>query len=275
MTATDGFRDFDRFFDSVLSEIAFGRVDQGIGLLAGMLDALHLQGKDLIPACKALGQHMLHMMLLDEPVYRHACQQPGQVAALIEIASQRPDALRLRPVGHRLFKATSQLTIVRALCQRRATAYQRLESGWRAGRSITTIGIGGTSWLQPLSGNDMSGVTCIDGSFDPNQTCEMINSQAAPADLICAPYLLDTVDAADIAALFASLRCLLSPQGILLLSTLIPDHAGSGWRRACLHWEPFAHDDQALRDAASEAGLSTQMLRDESDCFTWVSVRRG
>ena len=271
MMTPKGSMTFARFFDAVLSEIEFGRIDQGINLLVGLLDAAHMQGRSLADARQELVRHVLHQMLLEEPIYAQAAVKPDDYAGLVDMASKTIAPERISTTGRRLFEATSNLPLIRALRQRRATVNQKLEHAWKDGLRICLVGNGANGGHTALSGRDLSNVTNIDINAEdwPNLAAK----SETQFDLICLPEVADTLDAAALFSLLLQARHLVSQTGTVFLSAVLPGHLGSGWRQACLNWQPNMHDAQALKRATSDAGFSARTYSDQSDCIIWAELR--
>jgi hypothetical protein len=262
---------FNHFFDSVLREIEFGRIDQGLSLLVGMLDAVLMQGASLTGAREALVRHVLHQMMLEEPIYAHAGRKSGDYAGLVSMASRSPADERISPTGRRLFEATRNLPFIRALRQRQTTGHKRLERAWKDGLRICLLGNGGSSGYTALSNRDESNVANIDIKAEdwPN----LAATAGMQFDLIGLPDVADTLVAGELFSLVEQLRPLVSPAGSAILSVLRPGHLGSGWREACLNWRPNMHGEESLQRAASAAGFSAHIYSDESDCIIWAELR--
>ncbi len=271
MTTPHGSMTFTRFYDSVLSEIEYGKVDQGINLLAGLLDAVHLQGCSIANARDGLACHLLHRMLLEDPIYAQAAHMPGDYIGLVDALSIPSAEQHLSPTGRRLFEATANLPIIRALQQRHAKVHQMLERAWKDGQQICLVGKGANFGNAALPGRDLSNVTIIDiEAIDPPNLMDAAGMQF---DLICLPNIADALDGDALFSLLAKLQHLVSPAGIMILSALRRDHLGSGWRQVCLNWMANTHDAQALQSAAFGACFSAQTYADQSDCIIWAELR--
>ncbi len=132
-----------KFYDSVFSEIEFGRVEQGINLLVGMLDAVAMQSGSLVQARADLDQHVLHQMLLEDPLYRHAIDHPNDPEGLTDILVNQGGERQLSSTGKKLFAVTSTLPIARALIQRRERGERASDTACTAdgisAASLTTV----------------------------------------------------------------------------------------------------------------------------------------
>jgi hypothetical protein len=271
MKTPDGSMTYARFFDSVLREIEFGKIDQGISLIVGLFDALHMQGRSLTHARQELVRHVLHQMLLEEPIYAQAAGNPSNASRLTHtVFSARADE-QISSTGRRLFEATNKLPLIRALRQRRAVVQQKFERAWQSGLRICLLGTSLSSWQTALSGRDLSNVTLIDNQEEKWPNLETI--AGAPFDLICLPDIADAQDGPALLSLLAQLKPIVSPAGTVVLSALCPGHLGSGWREACLNWKPNMHGQEALLHAASDTGFSALIYGDQSDCIIWAELR--
>ncbi len=263
MTTATPTQRYARFYDQVLGEIERGNTDQGLNLLVGMLDGIHMQGCQLAPARAALAGHMLHQLLLEAPLYRPGGHGFG--------ASDTPDMPPMSPTGSNLTKASNRLAIMRALRDRRHFADQWIARAWRDGLKICLVGDDGAIGDGVLHGRDQANVTKIDNQLArlPQHTAE----PGAAFDLFCAPGLADTADAAALRQRLTALRRALAPTGTAILSALLPHHMGAGWARACLDWHPHVHAEPALLRLAADAGFSAQFCNDESNCLVWCVLR--
>jgi hypothetical protein len=251
---------YTRFYDQVLGEIERGRVDQGLGLLVGMLDAVHMQGGGMAPARSVLTGHMLQQLLVEAPLYRRAGCDPTE--------QPQSDMPVLSPTGSTLMKASAALTIMRALGDRQHLADQRLARTWRDGGKICLVGGNAMTPGHVLHGRDLSNVTIA-----PATPAAVGGLATGAFDLICAPNLADTVKTSALPSLLAGLHRAMAPEGTLILSALLPDHVGAGWVRGCLDWHPQAHAEAALRGLAGAAGFKAQFCNDESNCLVWGVLR--
>lgn len=271
MTTSDGSMTFANFFDSVLGEIESGKVEQGINLLVGMLDAVYLHGASTADVRDELARHPLLQMLLEDPICAYAANRPGDYAGLLDMACGGITTGRTSSTGLKLFEATSNLPLIRALRKRRATVNQKLERAWKAGHRICFLGTSENPAHGALSGRDLSNVTIID--CDAAHWPITIARSGPPFDLICLSEVADTLNAAALCALLTQLRSSVSPTGIAILSAVRPGHLGSGWRSVCLGWAPMMHDASTLQRVALDAGFSAQTYNDQSDCIIWAELK--
>jgi hypothetical protein len=252
--------EFNRFYDSVLHEMELGRIDQGINLLVGFLDALHFRGSALCEARQVLAEHMLHQMLLEEPLYAYAARWPSDFAGLVSIAANTSVSRHISQTGLRLFEATRNLPLIRALRQRQLDGHQ-----------ICLLHKGKDPVHAALTGRDLSNVTIID--TDADDPFHFVAGHKLKFDLICMADVADGLDGAALTALLCQTSDIFSPTGTAILSALRPDHLGTGWGAVCLNWKAQTHEASALQRAANEAGFSAQIYGDQSDCFIWAELR--
>jgi hypothetical protein len=255
-------------YESVLREIVSCKVEQGINLLAGMLDALCMQGVSLDEAAAELSLHMLHQVLLEDPIYRHATLHPNDCAALAKIIAGALGDPSLSSTGQRLAAATANLPIARALRQRFEHFERQIGCGWQEGLWLCILGSETLTTLPTLAGRELSNVTFVVGPVDI-----MRLEAGSTFDLIYAPSLADTINTPALFEMFAQVRPLLAPSGRILFSALLPNHLGTGWRLACLNWQACTHEEADLRACAAEAGFSANIYRDESNCSVWGELR--
>lgn len=233
---------YDRFYDQVLNEISTGKVEQGINVLVGMLDAIALQGGALEQARTSLQGHLLHQMLLEDPLCAYAKMRPGDSLGLAAIMASKSGDVQIGATGQKLFAATRSQPIARALLHRQASVDRLLSRAISDGQSVLDC---------RLSGTDAG------GSFA----------------LICASDLADRLESPALTEALAKMRTSLSDRGRIILSSALPNHLGAGWRSVCLNWNPNTHDEQGLTLAAASAGLTARTYRDEADCFVWAELR--
>jgi hypothetical protein len=242
MTQSDATQSYIRFYDQVLSEISSGKVEQGINILVGMLDAIALQEGALEQARRALQSHLLHRMLLEDPICAFAAERPGDSRGLAAIIADKGCAPQISSTGLRLFAATSSQPIARAILSRQVGMDRLLARVGMAGIAVRS---------ERPQGFKARGLL----------------------DIICASDAADRLKGPALGAELASLRTSLSGQGRIILSAALPDHLGAGWRSICLNWNPQTHDEQSLTQAAAMAGLTAHTYRDEADCFVWAELR--
>jgi hypothetical protein len=265
---------YTRFYDQVLTEIEAGKVHDGINLLVGMLDTVDLQAGSLARARSELRGHSLSRMLLEDPVVAHADAQPDHPAERLRMIGQKSPGADVSSTGRRLFEVTRELTFARALRDRRDSFDLKLSRGWRDGRSICLIDDDSTDLLSGLNGANISNITVIDLKDVPHAFAGGAE-KCSDFDLILAPNLLDQLNQSELVNILGSIRAGLSEHGTVVLAGLTPQHLGAGWRSACLNWNPHCYDERALAQIASNAGLSTRMYRDETDCIIWAELKNA
>jgi hypothetical protein len=271
MKTTESSISYSCFYDSVLHEIEMGKIDQGINLLVGLLDSVHLQGGSVDQARNELTQHMLHQMLLEDPIHRQAFRNPGDYSGLVDVISSPSNDVQTGSTGRRLFEATSQLGFIRALRQRRAMVDQKLENAWENGLRICIVDTKTHGDQRYLASRELSNVKFFDPALD--DIAEFTSKSLQSFDLICAPDLADTSTAGKISDLLTLLRSTISANGNVFFPALRVDHVGSGWRRTFLNWEPNLHLEHHLQRAASDTGYSALTYADESGCIFWAALR--
>ncbi len=253
------------FFNSVLTQIELGKVEQGINLLSGMLDAACMQGASLIEAFAHLKQNMLHQVLLMEPGYRYAANHKGDSVGLYAAIASAENIKDLGATGQRLCSVIATLPIVRALQQRQSRYEQLTLRAWQAGSRICLLEF---PLSETFAGRDVSNITSMD-MLDIKHS-QFINKSF---DLICAPSLADTYDDAALTAALLHLKTMLAPNGRIIISSVLPLHLGTGWRLTCLNWDANTHSDEALLCCAAQSGFIANICRDESGCTAWCELR--
>jgi hypothetical protein len=280
------------FYDSVLTELQAGNVQDGINLLVGMLDSTGDDAALFKRASAELQAHDLWALLLHDPLCAHAAAQPEDTHALGDILCHDPKESATSSTGFRIFGVTRELTFCRAFRERRRQASEILVRAWKAGRRICMPGCSDFSALEGLAGHDLSNITVADanpdclaklkGQLGPSiiaiaqEPAEFLRSEQASGhrfDLICAAEQLDGLAPTSLAATLSAMRGILWPDGKILTASMLPDHLGSGWRRACLGWDIHCHDEAQIEAAAAVAGLTAQTYRDATNCVVWADYR--
>lgn len=279
-----------RFFDQVLHELSAGNMQDGINLLVGMLDTVDQRPEHFGAACDELQGHPLAVMLREDPLFAASPASPGNDAAMLRLIATGELAADVSPTGKRLFAATSRLKLSRALRGRRLTGGERLSRAWQQGRRICALGGGILDAAQQLAGRDIGNITVVEDdrclaarlrsdfgeSFALIETgpVQFLRSRSAPRqfDVICSVELADTCAPHALAALVPAMRRRLAPGGTISLAALATLHAGRGWRRAYLDWEPACHEEEGLAATAAAAGLGARVFHDETSCIVWCEM---
>jgi hypothetical protein len=264
---------FNHLYDHVLSELEFGRTENGINLLVGMLDAAEMAGSENGAAHSALQAHPLHAMLMEDPLCADAQRRPDNSIHRVNMLNSRSFDVQVSSTGHRLFAATSKIAFARALCSRREHAERKLNSAWRIGQKIWLITDPQQGLLSSLHGAETSNII-VSTEYEFERAIKEGNITDAQFDLILAPHLPDRFSASAMRKIIILLKGQLSQSGQLAMSALQPSHPGTGWRRACFGWEPMCHDGEALAGMAAP-GFVGNTYRDETGCIAWVEMRRG
>ncbi len=242
MTQQTAAHSYSRFYDQVLNEITYGKVEQGINFLVGMLDAADQQTGALRLARAELRDHLLHRLLLEDPLCAHGATRPNDSVGLTAILAGKFPAKGTSPTGMKLFAATQCQPIARALIDRQASI-ERIKAR--------------------MADDGLAVLDCAQANIAGD----------GPFDLICATGLADRLESPLLTAELVRLRRCLSGTGRIIVSTTLPHHLGAGWRSACLNWNPCTYDEQELAQAAAKAGLTARIYRDEADCFGWAELR--
>ena len=259
---------YTRFYDQVLTEISGGEIHAGINLLVGMLDTVGLQAGSFARAQQELREHSLGQMLRHDPLCANADTMRQDATAWIRMIADKRTAEGTSSTGRRLFAATSDLTLSRALRGRRQSFDQRLERAKLGGQETCLLGGG----LEPLPERNSSNITMVSRK-DAAEAFHAAAKSRIFFDFILAPDLADQCEAVTLTDSLRQMRPCLSDGGTIVIAALHPHHIGAGWRRACLNWEPECHDEQSLERAAASAGLTAKTYRDETDCVVWGELR--
>ncbi len=259
---------YTRFYDQVLTEISAGKVNDGINLLVGMLDTVDIGPGSLAQAKRELSGHSLARMLLEDPSVADAEARPNDTAARIGMIGRTATGSDISSTGRRLFEVTSELTIARALRQRRESFEQRFTRAWQLGQKICVLISGGADAASQLSNADFSKATVIDAD-DAEHGPWLAEDDAQRFDLILAPDLFDCTVEPSLSNILKITTASLNINGSIIVAALLPHHLGAGWRSACLNWNPHCHDEAGLARIAAATGLSARTYRDETDCIIW------
>jgi hypothetical protein len=264
---------YTRFYDSVLTQIEVGKVQDGINLLVGMLDTVNLQAGSLARAEHELRNHSLCQMLLEDPMIAHAEAQPDNPADRLKMIFQSSVHAEVSSTGRRLFAVTRELTFALGLRERHDSFRLKLRRAWQTGQPICLID-DSDALLEGMDGKDGANITIVDLA-DVRHFFAAAAKDGTRFDLILAPNLLDRHGAPALQTRFTLMQSCLSAQGSIVLAGLIPQHLGAGWRSACLNWNPQCHNESDLEQLASGAGMVTRTYRDETDCILWAELRNA
>jgi hypothetical protein len=264
---------YTRFYDSVLTQIEVGKVQDGINLLVGMLDTVDLQAGSLARAERELRNHSLCQMLLEDPMIAHAEAQPDNPADRLKMIFQSSVDGEVSSTGRRLFAVTRELTFACGLRERHDSFRLKLRRAWQTGQPICLID-DSDALLEGMDGQDGANITVV-GLADVRHFFAAAAKDGTRFDLILAPNLLDRHGAPALQTRFALMQSCLSEQGSIVLAGLIPQHLGAGWRSACLNWNPQCHNESDLERLASGAGMAARTYRDETDCILWAELRNA
>ncbi len=264
---------YSSLYDHVLSELEFGRTENGISLLVGMLDMAEMQSGAARQASAQLQGHALHRMLLEDPLLADAQKRPSNPVHRLNMLGQNNVADEVSSTGRRLFAATRAMAFTRALRHRREHAERKLFRAWRSGQKIWLIVDPGCEIMASMAALDTSNIVISD-EISLRQLSASTEMPDAHFDLILAPHLPDLLTTRALRQWTARICRHLSATGEFAMSALLPRHPGAGWRRACFHWEPKCHAEQDLAHMAA-TGLNTHSYQDETGCIAWVEMRRA
>ena len=283
-----------QFYDQVLTEIQSGNVKDGVTLLVGMLDTVSHDECQFTAASTSLKAHDLWALLLEDPMCGLANAVPRQPDLLIDLICDHPLDVATSSTGQRLFEVTTSLTFARAIRERAKIAEEKLVRAWQAGAQICILGIDNLRALRSLENQYLSNIIFVDpdprslqrsmDAFGPSLHCVNATPEAflkssaeatAPFDLICATALADHLQPAALEALLSLGRDCLAAQGALQIASFVPQHLGTGWRRACLGWDINCHNEPQIAASAARAGLCARTYRDTSDSVIWSEFRRA
>jgi NADPH-dependent ferric siderophore reductase len=130
---------YTRFYDQVLTEISAGKVSDGINLLVGMLDTVDIGPGSLAQAKRELSGHSLARMLLEDPSIADAESRPNDTSGRMGMIGNADASVEMSSTGRRLFEVTSELTIARALRQRREGFASRYTRTLQLGQKVCVL----------------------------------------------------------------------------------------------------------------------------------------
>jgi hypothetical protein len=262
---------YTRFYDQVLTEIAAGKVQDGINLLVGMLDTVGLRASSLLQAKRELCAHRLAQMLREDPVIAHARAHPNAIAQRIALLGSGTNNADVSSTGRKIFAVTHALPFVRALRQQHNDYADRLHRSAQQGLKICLFANSDNSAFIALKPAHLEMVTRV----APNDALAFLQSAAAQSanfDLILAP---DALNQNTSAQYLSRMSACLDQQGSIVVSAMLKHHLGAGWRSACLNWNPHCHDEESLERLASGAGMTARTYHDETGCVIWGELRRA
>ncbi len=246
-----------RFYDQVLATIEFGQVRDGINQLAGMLDGLLSNATAFADAGAALHCHPLNDVLRQDPLATAKEFYPNLAVTSGQISS----------TGRRVFEATSELPFIRALRDRQYEAARQLKMAWDADRKVCLFDADAVLPLSHPKAHHLAGTHFA--------SVDDLSVMANDFDLISAVQIADHLDNSQLAALIAKLAVHVSPQGAITVSSILPDHLGSGWRQACHQQYRYCHSEAELAEHAAAAGLKSHIYQDATGCLAWAELRRA
>lgn len=263
---------FHQMYDHVLAELEFGRIEAGINLLVGILDAAESAESETSHAHAALQAHPLNAMLLEDPLCADAQLRPDNAAHRVNMLRSGSFGIQVSSTGHRLFAASRNIAFARALSSRHEHAKQKLCRAWQQGLNIWLIADAQHNLLESLRNMDTSNI-CISSENDLIGAAGKDDISEQKFDLIFAPHLPDKLSAPRLKDIIQKLKIQLTQSGVLAMSSLLPGHPGTGWRRACFGWDPACHDDEELA-AMATSGFISNRYHDDTGCVAWVELRK-
>lgn len=258
------------FYDQILNEIEGGNAGSAVNRLVGMLDVTNLQPRAMDQACTELGAHPLTSLLFQDPAMADAARNPNEPAGRLQMLMSKTLGSEISSTGRMLFEASSELSIMRALRGRQSGAESKLARAWQTGGRICLLDRAMAGISSILAGRDQSNVTII-GDYGGGEICANYPT-GAPFDLILAPDISDHCSAAALKTAIGAMRQSLSARGKIILATLVPQHPGTGWCRACLHWNPHCHSAETVAAIATSEGMAALTYQDAANCVNWAEL---
>jgi hypothetical protein len=284
---------YSQFYDQVLNELLSGTFLEGLNLLVGMLDTLDQGGPEFEQAANTLKSHDLFEFLKRDPLVMANDAEEADFTIGADLICGADLPVSTSSTGRRLFQVTSNIAFARAYRQRRKTTQDRLISAWQAGQNICVIGHGQFMALQSLAGRELSNVTLISKSdqqadwlgsvfgsspriclADPTAFLQKSGQGDARFDLICADDVTDGLTTETLTQLAIAASSCLAPEGRLILAGFAPNHLGSGWRKICLGWDIFCHNENDFHKLGEAAGLTSRLCRDATNSVVQAMISK-
>jgi extracellular factor (EF) 3-hydroxypalmitic acid methyl ester biosynthesis protein len=286
-----------RFFDQTLAAIEQGQLNLAYPMLVGKLYADITTGLDWPSTRKALHDHPLHNMLMEDPYSARAATKPRGYAgdaALIDLAYDRIVPEGTTALATEMFNHSISFPTSEGVRRRRDYAEQRLSRAWAKGKRICSLACGHLREADPLIGEDLSNVTAVDQdplSLDVVRanhggTINIVEANvihylraAAKAgeqfDLIYTLGLTDYFDERAMSLLHRLMKACLAPGGEIMLANFLPGHLAIGWMDAVMDWHLIYREEADMDRHATEIGMSARTFRDPTGSIVFCEMKGG
>lgn len=284
-----------RFYDQVYEMLNEGEVENGLHLLAGMLNGLRLDSAWWPVSRQILRGHRLHQYLLRDPYTAHAFAKPRGYpgdAALIDFIYDRQLPRGTCAAGARLFAITTDFPVARAVRRRKEVARRLLAGACESGARICVLACGHLREADDLTGANLKNVTAVDqdalsleavtarhgeriGLVQRNAISFLRAAarQGEAYDLIYTLGLTDYLDDRALALLLSLAARCLTPDGRIFLANFQPLHLASGWIDACMDWHLIYRDQTDLAGHAADAGFGAPTFADSDAAIVYCEMR--
>jgi extracellular factor (EF) 3-hydroxypalmitic acid methyl ester biosynthesis protein len=283
-----------RFFDLTLRAIETGQLSHAYPMLAGKLFADYADPDRWSEARRALHEHPLHGVLMEDPYTARAAFKPRGYAGdaeLIDLIYDRipPQGSSSRAVS--MFSSSIAFPVAEAVRQRRNYAEQRLSTAWAAGKQICALACGHLREADPLAGRDVSNIVAVDqdalsldfvcatyGATIRTEQANVIHFLRNAAkrgerfDLIYTLGLTDYFDARAMSLLHRLMKACLAPGGEIMLANFLPGHLAIGWMDAVMDWQLIYREEADLHRHAAEICMTSRTFRDVTDSIVFCEM---
>ena len=264
---------YAQFYDQVMKQIEAGQAKNALIQLSGMLDATSMNAGGLAAAGDVLRQHDLYS-LMQRALIGRSGEGGGRTSAFPALFDTPALSHGFDPTTKRVFAAMQEIPPVSAILKRADHAGRIIARAWQDGRSICLSGTGYSEALRQLDRRDLSNIS-VCGAQQQFETLDEALASAQRFDLIYAPDVLLETKADALSATLTRITASLEPDGMALMTSLMPNHLGSGWRQLCLGWDPECHGEESLSAAADLAGIKARIYDDSEGCILWCELVRA
>ncbi len=283
-----------RFFDLTLMAIEAGHLQTAYPMLVGKLFADHSDPANWSVSRRALQEHPLHRLLMEDPYTARAALKPRGYAGdaeLIDFAYDRKPPKDASPRAVEMFNQSIAFPVTEAVRQRRHYAEGRLSDAWAAGKRICALACGHLREADALIGHDVSNIVAVDqdalslavvranhGRTIHTEQANVIHylrnaaKRGETFDLIYTLGLTDYFDARAMSLLHRLMRQCLAPGGEIMLANFMPGHLAIGWMDAVMDWHLVYRDEADMERHAAEIGMSARTFRDPTDSIVFCEM---
>jgi extracellular factor (EF) 3-hydroxypalmitic acid methyl ester biosynthesis protein len=267
-----------------------GEVEPSMNAFVGMLATARasLDQARWRKAAQSLAQDPVHSLLLNDPYTASAYRKPrgyaGDADTLDFVYRCREAPPQTTPLGHRLFRITTDVPIACAVRARARYLADRIAGCLSANPQATIVSIAcghmrELEWIPSMSARE---ATIYGLDHDPATIARLERlhpfvltkpmsvrqilrrpEAVPPADLIYASGLFDYLDDRTASLLIRRLRSRLAPNGLLIVTNLTALNKEIAYMEAIMDWWMVYRDErELLRLAAPAAGQAVCSLLD-------------